>query len=221
PRPWSSTLTSTERSDARTRTATSRPPPCLAAFAMPSRITDDAASSTEGGTSSRSPSIDHVAGRCQRSRTLRSSSSIGCAVAGGTSVRVARTSRTSRARVPTPLPSAAVAPPRSVIASPVLPSFCMAFSRCPPVRLVPASAHLRSLPPSQGMPSLLGLVLISVVRGGGLNPPLRGAGLPGTRPGPRALLREGETPGAGLRPDHGARQHLGEVEHLGAAAAGP
>ena len=54
-----------------------------------------------------------------------------------------------------------------------------------------------------------------------MNPPLRGAGLPGTRLGPRALLREGETPGSGLRPDHGARQHLGEVEHLGAAAAGP
>src|SRR4029450_6185394 len=102
-----------------------------------------------------------------------------------------------------------------------LPSFCMAFSRCPPVRLVPASAHLRSLPPSQGMPSLLGLVLISVVRGGGLNPRLRGARLPGTPscPGPRSL--RGETPGSGLRPDHGARQHLGEVEPLGAPPAGP
>ncbi len=83
-------------------------------------------------------------------------------------------------------------------------------------------AHLRSLPPSQGMPSLFGLVLISVVRGGGLNRACSG------RVGPQAaasglgrLSREGETPGSGLRADDRARQHLREVEHLGAAAAGP
>ena len=221
-----------------------RPSACLAAFAMPSRITDDAASSTDGGTSARSPSIDHVAGSCQRSRTLRSSSSIGCAVAGATAVRFARTPRISssarrssrtawrsasaasdgaisarwasaleledgcgdhlrqpvvdRVRETGPvaldrsvevwryledligsseaLGGRGLAPERHCFHRP--PSFCMP-SHVPLSRLKGArrciGAHLRSLPPSQGMPKSVRLVLISVVRGGGLNPPLTGA----------------------------------------------
>ena len=77
-----------------------------------------------------------------------------------------------------PRPSADVASPRSVIASTVLrsPSVRLAWSSRG-ARRFGSCLHRRTsgrLPPSEGMPSPFGLVLISVVRGGGLNAPVSG-----------------------------------------------
>jgi hypothetical protein len=266
---------------------------------MPSRITDDAASSTDGGTSSRSPSIDHVAGRlpaiqdaaqqlldrlCRgrcdlrqvrediadlaerrpqladrlaerlgglRRRDLgamgerleledgrrdhlrqpvvdrvRETSPV--AVDGPSESR--GTSRTSSGR-PEALGGRGLAPERH------------RFHR-PPVLLhghltVPAGsarACIGAPPVATPQPrdaESARSSFISVVRGGGLNPPLRGAGLPGTRLGPRALLvrgnpwvraaarpRSAPAPGRGRAPRCGRRGPLAVIEHDQAVGAG-
>jgi hypothetical protein len=206
---------------------------------MPSRITEDAASRTDGETSARSPSIDHVAGSCQRSRTLRRSSSIGQAGEDAADLverpaqlvdrpaerldglrrrdldavrerlelkdgrgdhlrepvvdRVRETSPVALDRrveirgdlehlvgSSEALGGRRLAPERHRFHRPPF-SFVffwhglLAWSRGAR-RSVRAcvGAHLRSVPPSEGTPSPFGLVLISVVRGGGLNAPVQG-----------------------------------------------